>query len=603
MKNRASRYTVSTAVVVLVLSFFPLTRVPVIRESAASVSHQTQTVEYVPGEIVVELTEAAGDVLWQDLNISPASVERLDKNVSMESLVRSRQKLESTVREPLPIPRSQYVIRTTEGTEEDVLAALVADNRVLVAERAVYWRPCEAPNDPLWNGVWQGVFFGQWGPKKLECPRAWDKTHGRSPVTGEKPVVGVVDTGFELSHDDLRANVDARSRAFTTDGTPLHGTGVAGVIGAQWNNNLGVAGECPDVSLMLLGVGHADGTPFGTIDSAKVIEAVNYFVAQNPKGGVLNMSFGGAGSSQALLDTINVSPILVCASVGNDGTAQINYPAGLNQFTRKVLAVAASDFDDSFLAISNTGYGDLAAPGNGLTSIAPGNTYGGISATSAASASCTGIAALVWFLEDGDPLRVANRLTSTVDIFTSYQGKVKTSGRLNAARAAWNERNPAPPLTASLEKSSYQVAETQPVTFALTVSNPDAKVTWAFGDGASATGSFTISHAYQNFGQYPLKATVTDAFNEIAATAGVTVTDLVTLKVKLKSGGGKVVLTATSSRQGQSSPPVLTLLETGASLPYDSESEAYRLKVKTNGLPASLTVRSSLGGESSQSWR
>src|SRR5262249_1502473 len=155
---------------------------------------------------------------------------------------------------------------------------LSADSRVFSAERAVVWHPMRLPtSEPLWDGAWQGVFFGQWYAKRAEFPRAWDKTMGRAS-DGRKPVVGVVDTNFQKDHPDYAVNVDSRSHDFTANGLPEHGTGVVGEIGSAWNG-MGVAGECPNASLMLLSVGYPDGSQFGGIDSTKVIEAVNYFVA------------------------------------------------------------------------------------------------------------------------------------------------------------------------------------------------------------------------------------------------------------------------------------------------------------------------------------
>lgn len=600
MKNSTPSRIASILIALLVVgSHSP--QIVASREATSGLHHQSQAAEYVPGEIIVELRQSDGAALWSELSIPSKNVERLDRYVSIETLAYRKLSLErrgeSSARE---MPRSQFLIRVAEGDEPETLEQLLANEHVLSAERAVYWHVHDTPtSEPLWNGVWAGVFFGQWGPKKIEAPRAWDKTHGRSS-TGEKPAVAVIDTAFE-DHDDLRSNVDPRSRNFTTGGNPTHLMAVAGVIGAAWNS-IGMAGECPDANMMLLGVGTRGPDGKDLIDSAKVIEATNYFIAQNPKGGVINMSLGAVATSQALLDIIQASPILVVASVGNESAGQPDSPAYLSQYTRKVLAVAASDVDDSFVSTSNRG-GDLCAPGNGLVTTAPGNTWGGISLTSAAAASVSGVAALIWFLEDGDPVRVANRLLATVDTKSDYQGKVKSSGRLNAARAAWNERNPAPVLTASFDRSLYQAAETQPVTFSLLVSNPDARVTWSFGDGTVASGSFIASHSYQSFGQYTVSASVTDGVAQVSPAASVMVTDLVSLKVKLKAGGGKVVVTATSSRQGQSSSPTLTILETGTVLPYDPDLQAYRLKLKTKDLPATLNVRSSLGGEASQAWR
>lgn len=605
MRHRFLVWTALSGIILLLaISLFPVLT-PASNSAVIRWEYQREAPQYVPGEIIVELRQEVRDSFWQELGIDSENIERLDKYVSIASLAANQTHIQRSQEEPIrELPRSQHLIHVPEDDEAAMLERLLNDDRVLHAERVVAWAPCDVPTDPLWDKDWQGVFFGQWGPKKLEIPRATDRTKGRGP-NGDRPVVGIIDTGFEKSHDDLKANFDSRSRDFTQGGSPEHGTRVAGVIGAPWNG-LGVAGECPDALMMFLGCGLPPdvNNPQGLIHSGAALEALNYFIAQNPQGGVVNMSFGGPGMSQAMLNVINASPVLVIAGAGNNAVnpTEIIYPAGLNQFTRKVIAVAASNPDDTLALGTSYGYADVAAPGNGLLTTAPGNTWGGISLTSAAAASCSGVAALIWHQEGGDPLRVANQLFATVDISLHWQGKVKTSGRINAARAAWSERNPAPPLTATFDKLSYQAAETQPVTFSLVVSNPEARVTWTFGDEAIVTGSFSITHIYQKLGQYTVKADVTDGINGVTATAGVTVTDFVTLRIKRKAGGAKLVLKATSSQQRQSSP-ALILVEAGAPLRYNPNSDVYELKVKTNGLPASLTVRSSLGGEATQFWR
>ena len=602
MKNR-SWVAITCGVVVSLLVWSSLLQMPVTHKVAADKTHQTEPVDYVLGEIVVELKENVGESFWQGFNIPLQDVERLDKYESIASLVAKQLALEPGKKDAWrDVPQSQYLVRVPEGAEAYALSMLAADDRVLVAERAVYWRPCDIPTDPLWNGVWLGVFFGQWYAKKAEFPRAWDRTHGRDALTGKRPVVGVIDTAFETTHIDLVANVDPRSRNFTPNGLPEHGTAVAGEIASPWNG-LGIAGEAPEALLVLLGAGFPGGSQFGRIDSAKVIEAMNYFIASVPEGGVVNMSFAGPGRSDALLNMIRAANVLVFASAGNNGNDQIVYPAGLNQDTSKVIAVAASDFNDGLTDGSNFGFADLAAPGSGNLTTAPGNTWGGISLTSGAAGCASGAAALVWYLDGGNALQVRQRILRSVDLLPQFSGKVKTGGRLNAGRAAWGELNPAPPLNANFGKALYQAAETQPVTFSLDVSNPDARVTWTFGDGVVITGSFTATHTYQRLGQYTVRASVTDNTSEVSPTAAVTVTDFVTLRVKRKRGGAKLVLTATSSQQRGASLPTLTLVETGRMLSYNPDSDAYKLKIKTSGLPTSLTVRSSLGGEATQSWR
>jgi subtilisin family serine protease len=108
--------------------------------------------------------------------------------------------------------------------------------------------PPAAPNDPL--------FASQWGLGMIGAPAAWATSAGAG-VT-----VGIVDTGVDLSHQDLAANVEASTDCVGSGGDPSlcqgtgqddngHGTHVAGIIAAVTNNGLGVAGTAPDAQLVV----------------------------------------------------------------------------------------------------------------------------------------------------------------------------------------------------------------------------------------------------------------------------------------------------------------------------------------------------------------
>jgi len=103
-----------------------------------------------------------------------------------------------------------------------------------------------ASNDPY--------FARQWGLHKIKAEQAWTTS------TGTGAVVAVIDSGIDLSHPDLAANVlsapDADfvdrdggcakgDKTCSNDGPQDeygHGTHVAGIIAAVTNNGTGVAG-------------------------------------------------------------------------------------------------------------------------------------------------------------------------------------------------------------------------------------------------------------------------------------------------------------------------------------------------------------------------
>jgi thermitase len=96
-------------------------------------------------------------------------------------------------------------------------------------------RPPVRPDDPL--------YYKQWALEFIGCPEAWAYTTGDDSV-----IVAVLDTGVDLDHPDLQGRLmqGTSFRAGDPNNTPVdydgHGTWVTGIIGADTNTRLGVAG-------------------------------------------------------------------------------------------------------------------------------------------------------------------------------------------------------------------------------------------------------------------------------------------------------------------------------------------------------------------------
>jgi thermitase len=141
--------------------------------------------------------------------------------------------------------------------------------------------PCAMPNDPLTGN--------QWALGQIQLPDAWEIATGSQSVK-----VGILDSGIYAEHEDLRNRVNRTlSRDFlTTPPTtpnpvidPLgHGTHVAGICGAEGNNNTGVAGVCWNVELVSLRV--LDDVGWGY--SSNVARAIDFAGRQGIP--ILNLS-------------------------------------------------------------------------------------------------------------------------------------------------------------------------------------------------------------------------------------------------------------------------------------------------------------------------
>jgi serine protease len=116
--------------------------------------------------------------------------------------------------------------------------------------------------------------------------------------------------------------------------------------------------------------------------------------------------------------------------------------------------VAATDSLDRLASFSNFGSGSvtLAAPGVGILSTTPNNTYSSFNGTSMAAPHVAGAIALFW---SQNPTltytQVISKLTSSVDVISGLSTAVKTSGRLNVAKMLEGGTvAPAPKVTSAV---------------------------------------------------------------------------------------------------------------------------------------------------------
>jgi thermitase len=322
------------------------------------------------------------------------------------------------------------------------------------------------PNDPMFSEQWALNNTGQNGGKEkahVEALKAWLKTKG-----SDKVVVAVLDSGVDYTHQDLVSNIwfrpdnipqykDDELGTFNdehgfnaTDNVsdPMddngHGTHCAGIIGAEGNNDEGIAGINWNVQIMPLKFLGKGG--FGTTKDA--IEAINYAIDRKQKGvniRVISASWGSTQYSKALEDAIRAAGeagILFVAAAGNDGSSndkRPHYPS--NYDLPNVISVAATDKNDQLASFSNFGTKTvhIAAPGKEILSTWLGDQYREASGTSMATPYVSGVAALVLAVEpDLTVAKLRERLLKSVDKLDSLNGKVESGGRLNAAKALGN---------------------------------------------------------------------------------------------------------------------------------------------------------------------
>lgn len=181
----------------------------------------------------------------------------------------------------------------------------------------------------------------------------------------------------------------------------LHGTHVAGIIGAIRNNSTGMDGVADHVKIMIV-----RAVPDGDERDKDVANSIRYAVDNGAQ--IINMSFGKSYSpyKKAVDDAVLYAEsknVLIIHAAGNeaaDNDKEPNFPSALVNGKRvsNWIEVGASDPRGNAASFSNYGKKsvDLFAPGLEIYSTLPFNKYGSESGTSMASPVVAGVAALVW---------------------------------------------------------------------------------------------------------------------------------------------------------------------------------------------------------------
>ena len=328
--------------------------------------------------------------------------------------------------------------------------------------------PDGGPNDPLFGEQWALSNRGDRGGREkadVSALGAWSKTRGSRDV-----VVAVLDSGVDYTHPDLAGNIWQRPASLAPYADdqlgevddfhgfsavddlrdPMddngHGTHCAGIVGAEGDNDLGIAGVNWQVEIMPLKFIGKGG--FGSTKDA--IEAINYVIQRKRDGvnvRVISASWGSRQKSRALEDVIRKAGeegILFVAAAGNNGEDADRFPHYPSNYDLpNVMSIAAMTRRDELAAFSNYGAKTvhLAAPGAEILSTWLGDGFEEHSGTSMATPVVSGVAALVLSQEPNLSVKdLRQRLMDSADKLDTLRGKVVSGGRVNAARAVGAEK-------------------------------------------------------------------------------------------------------------------------------------------------------------------
>lgn len=357
---------------------------------------------------------------------------------SAQLLSRSQSSLKKDKKEERSLEKSEIMSRTKKVKDE----------------------PSALFNDP--------AITQAWGLKKADAARAWSVSKGSRDI-----IVCVIDTGVDIQHEDLKANlwtnpgetgVDSKGRDKATndiddDGNGLkddvhgwnyvsnnndltdnhgHGTHIAGIIGAEAGNGRGISGVSPQVSMMILK--YFDPKVPATDNLRNTIQSIRYCIDKGAH--IINYSGGGTEFSQDEFNAIAEAErkgILFVAAAGNERSNSDHhkyYPA--DYALKNIISVTAIDPATQVLPSSNFGIETvhIGAPGQNILSTLPKNSYGFMTGTSQATAFVSGAGALIMAHKQFyGAEEVKKHILSTGDATTSLASKTKTSRQLNLFKA------------------------------------------------------------------------------------------------------------------------------------------------------------------------
>jgi thermitase len=450
-RNKYILYIALMVVIVLVISFG--VQIRKLQKQVPS------SVRIIPSE-----SKTRGDDELNQIAISLARPEILVKfraGVSAEAINQITDRFKHQVQDEIEAVPGLTAIHDPDNGDAAILAAEYSKlPEVEYAEPNYEISVDQAGGDANSARADDPQFAEQWALYQINVFEAWTRTKGSSEI-----VVAVLDTGVEYTHVDLANNIWTRPAAVppyrdqdlgtiddvlgydavANDADPTdengHGTFVAGLIGAECGNNVGLCGVNWKIQIMPLRFMNAGG--FGYV--ADAVEAINYAIDRKRAGvnlRVINVSWGLSQPSRALEDVIRkayeagILFVVASGSTSTNNDTSPRYPAGYS--LGNIISVAATDRSGALAQFSNYGARSvhLAAPGQDILTTTLGNDYGQHSGTSMAAPMVTGVAALALSTRPDlsvDELR--SLLLRSVDPLRGLRGKVSTGGRINAAKA------------------------------------------------------------------------------------------------------------------------------------------------------------------------
>ena len=432
-----------------------------------------------------------------------------------------------------------------------------------------------------------------------------------------------IDAGDLLSDPRWENGVDNDSNGFVDDligwdffngdNDPMddnyHGTHVAGTIGALGNNSIGVAGVNWEVQIMPIKFLNSGGS--GYLSGA--VQSIDYYTsatqaqdkAYNPSSTTVfigtNNSWGGGSFSHLLSASISNGALVnnhFIAAAGNDSSDNNSgpfYPSNYSTLVvagwEAITAVSSLSPNGSLSGYSNYGSTtvDIGAPGEGIQSSRPNNTYGPLNGTSMAAPHVAGSLALfaASFPQAGRR-ELRDVLLSTTRATTSLNGKVITNGRLDTKAGLtelYNRYGSPVPYYSIAGPSSINEGAT--VTLSITTNNVNNGTVLYWGMSGIQAGDISPANL-----QGSLTVTEGSASLSFTVVSDASLEGTENLQFRLFSDSGRTQQVASKT---------IPIADTSTSINYIWGTTGNNRLVGTNnvdymsGVPATGTTPSALG--------
>ncbi len=264
-----------------------------------------------------------------------------------------------------------------ERGRAEMIDMLAADRRISAVQPVLPFRTLGSP----WNDAYAHL---QPSLESLGLAAA------HRVATGRGVRIAMVDTGVDVLHPDLAGRI-ALARSFVPRGeetfsSDVHGTAVAGVLGAVAGNGIGVVGVAPGAEIEALKACWPEppGARQAACDSYTLARALDFAITRRSR--VLNLSLGGPFDGVLARMLARAEELGILALAAADPDPGLAFPASLPS----VLGIAALGATGQAPASA-----ELVAPADDLLTTGPEGAYDFFSGSSFAAAEASGVAALL----------------------------------------------------------------------------------------------------------------------------------------------------------------------------------------------------------------